>query len=216
MKTQSSGGEFTIAPAGMHVGRCFKIIDLGTQHNDAWDKYQRRVLVFFELPNAPFTYKDHNDREVTNPFIVNKRYTLSHDDRSWLRKDLESWYGKKFSDKQLDDAGGFDMAKLLDKPALLNVAHSDDGKWANIIAINPLIQGTECPARVNDLFMFDLDAFDQAKFDSMSDGLKNVVMKSKEWAARIGPSAAETSENIGDATPGDIPPPDEFDDEIPF
>jgi hypothetical protein len=46
------------------------------------------------------------------------------------------------------------------------------------------------PNGVNELLIFSLDAFDQAKFDSLSDGLKDIIKKSAEWRGTNGEEEA--------------------------
>jgi hypothetical protein len=71
------------------------------------------------------------------PMMISQQYTLSAGKKANLRKDLESWYGKEFNDDDLEKAGGFDLKKLLGKAALLNLKHSRDGKYANVVSVNP-------------------------------------------------------------------------------
>jgi hypothetical protein len=177
LKTTNSGGEFEKAPEGMHIARCFKIVDLGTHMNPTYGKEQRLAWVFFELPNTLMS----KGESAGKPFVIGKRYGLSHNDKSYLRVDLESWYGKKFDTKALDDAGGFDLAKLIGRPALVNIVHSEDGKYANIKAITPLVQGMECPAQVNESFIFSLSEFDPAAFSRLSDKMQEFIKQSNEY-----------------------------------
>ena len=58
MKWSDSGGkEFEQAPAGTHVARCIKLIDLGTQFGEYQGKptSARKVVVSWELPNEIMT-----------------------------------------------------------------------------------------------------------------------------------------------------------------
>lgn len=207
------GGSSTYEPApeGMHVARCVRVIDLGTQevkYNDHATQ-KRQVLVMFELPNETRTYTDKDGTEVTAPFMVTKKYTLSAHPKSSLRADLESWYGKRFNDHDLEAAGGFDLAKVLDRPALLNIVHDETGKYANIKTISPLMKGMACPARVGDLVFFALvyDLFDPVVYGGMSEKMQAKIASSPEYKALTGAATA--------AEEDDAPPP--FDDsDIPF
>src|SRR3972149_5784866 len=129
IRTTGGGGNFELAPVGMHLARCYRVIDCGTHPDRNYGKRKRPGYLFWELPN---THRAASD----DPIIIAKRYTLSHHPKAILRLDLESWYGQHFDDKRLDQGGGFDIEKVLGRPALLNVIHSDDGKFANIASVN--------------------------------------------------------------------------------
>src|SRR5688572_8519061 len=107
--------EFETVAAGWAVGRCFSVIDLGTHVDPHWDKEIHSVRIGFELPTKL--------RDDGKPHLIFKKYTLSHHPKSTLRKDLESWYGKTFDTKALNDAGGFDLRVILKRPAFLNITH---------------------------------------------------------------------------------------------
>src|SRR3990167_9161025 len=118
--TNAGGGDFEKAPEGMHVARCYKIIDCGTHINPTFGKKQRLAWIMFELPKALMTKGEYAGK----PFSIGKRYGLSHNEKATLRYDLESWYGKRFDTAKLDAAGGFDLEKLIGPPAMLNIVHS--------------------------------------------------------------------------------------------
>jgi hypothetical protein len=113
--------------------------------------------------------------------IIAKRYTLSHNAKANLRIDLESWYGQAFDEKRLDEVGGFDLEKLIGRPALLNVVHSADGKFANVASVNPLPVGMTPPAPRMSSLVFSLEPFDQATFDKLSDGIQTYIKESEEY-----------------------------------
>lgn len=178
---QSNEGSFDPAPAGWQVARCFAVIDLGTHFDPKWDKETHLVRIGFELPKTK--------RNDGKPFAIYKRYTLSHHEKSRLRIDLEAWYGKKFNTGALNKAGGFDLVKLIDRTAFLNITHDeqDNGTvFANISAIGPLPEGTECPPMVNDEVIFSLSDFDQEVFDSLTDKTKQLIMDSGEYKVMTG------------------------------
>jgi len=74
------------------------------------------------------------------PFIVMRRYTLSLHEKSTLRKDLESWRGREFTEEELD---GFDVEKLIGVPCLLNVVQikKQADTFANVASIMRLPKG---------------------------------------------------------------------------
>jgi hypothetical protein len=79
-------------------------------------------------------------REDGKPFLVFKRYTLSLSEKATLRKDLESWRGKKFT---RDEEMGFDVESIIGVNCLLNVTHNTvkDKVYANVASVTPLMKG---------------------------------------------------------------------------
>lgn len=203
LHTKNSGGDFELAPAGMHIARCYAVIDLGTHEDPTFGKKKHYVRIQHELPNTKMT----NEKLAGKPFSVSNRYTLSHNEKAILRVHLESWYGKKFNDAELDKAGGFDLSKLLGRPSFINIVHSENGKYANIGSINPVPAGMECPPAINAPVIFTFETFDQSIFDSLSEKTQDYIKESEEWAALNGGSGLSGQETRGT---------DFQDDDIPF
>ena len=201
IKTTNAGGDFEKAPEGMHVGRCYRVIDCGTHLNPVFGKEQRLAWIYFELPTTLMTKGEAQGK----PFIIGKRYGLSHNEKANLRLDLESWYGKQFDTAALDKAGGFDLEKLVGRPALLNVIHSEDGKYANIKSINPLVAGMECPPAINKTFVFSLAEFSDDKFSKLSEKMQDFIAQSKEYKKMMAGGHSDPLREIAD-----------MEDDIPF
>ena len=199
---------FKLPPAGSHLGRLYRILDLGTQKVE-WQgaiKMQRKLMFSFELHG-----EDNDGQPLTTtdgkPLMISKRYTMSLGEQSTLRKDLESWRGKKFTPEELQ---GFDLNVLLGKFAMCNVTHNDrEGKtYANLSGLSQVpaaLKKLPEPTGVNELFILSLDEFDQAKFDSLSDGLKEVIKKSAEWRGTNGEEEANKAVALA-----------QIDDDMPF
>jgi hypothetical protein len=182
-KTNST--DFTPAPAGTHIAMCVRVIDLGTQTVD-WQgtsKLQRKIMIVWELPAEVM--------DNGKPYLHSQRYTFSSNEKSTLRKHLEGWRGKKFSDAELST---FDLKSVLGKACSLIVSHSARGDkiYANTDGIGPLPKGVPAPEPVNPITYFSLEAdrFDVDVFNSLSAGIKTVIMRSPEYAERIGASLA--------------------------
>ena len=119
--------KFTPAPEGLHQAVCVDVHDLGMQQTPWGDKH--KVLLVWQLEQV--------DEEAGKRFQVRKNYTLSLSEKANLRRDLECWRGRKFTEQELQ---GFDLEKLLNVNCQLQVVHnlSDDGKiFANVQAIVP-------------------------------------------------------------------------------
>lgn len=122
-----AGPTFKPAPVGAHSAVCCDVVDLGELKVSyaGKDKVQHKIRIVWQIDEL---------RDDGQPFTVSKRYTLSLHEKSSLRKDLESWRGKPFSEEELR---GFDIEVLLSVPALVNVIHQprDGTTYANVTGI---------------------------------------------------------------------------------
>jgi len=175
---QNGQGDFPITPEGTYVGRCFKIIDIGTQTQTGMygTNEQHKVMISWELLD------DDVKMEDGRPFAISQFYTVSLHEKATLRKDLEAWRGKKFTDEELE---GFDLKNVLGVYCMLQVVHSSDGKYANMNSI--MGYKGEKPAPVNPNVVFDIDNPDMKLFESFSDNMKAKIMAAPEWNKRLDP-----------------------------
>ena len=131
--------EFHLVPAGTHQGVCYAIWDVGLQKTtfQGKDKIQHKVIVSFEVQELIPT-GEYQGKRMT----ISKRYTLSLSDKANLRKDLEGWRGRAFTETELK---GFDIEKLIGVNCMLSVVHNTTGDrtYANTSSISKLMKGLE-------------------------------------------------------------------------
>ena len=210
--TDSGGGNFKRVPPGAYIGRCYSLIDLGTQLSSGQygEKMQHKLRIGWELFG-----EDENGNPLTvdvdgveMPMTISKSYTVSLHEKAGLRKDLAAWRGKDFSE---DEAKGFDVQKLVGAYCMVNVTTSEtNGKtYSNVAGLTPLPGALKNakPAPVHEPVVFDLDAPDMAVFNSFHEKLQDAIKRSPEWAKHTKQPHQQT------ATAGDF---DEADIEIPF
>ena len=128
----SGGGDFELCPLGNTQAVCSFVEDVGVEHDEINDKWSHKVVVMWELAEK---MKDGR------PFMLSKSYTLSLHEKATLRKDLESWRGKAFTDAELT---GFDLEKLLTVNCLLNVGtykKKNGSEGRKIASISPMMKG---------------------------------------------------------------------------
>lgn len=126
-------------------------------------------------------------------------------EKATLRKDLESWRGRKFTQAEIENFPG--LKTVLGKPCMLNVVHSDDGKHANIGAVLPLPAGMTAPPAVGKQVYLSLDEdFDPDLFNALSDNLKKTISASPEYQQLM----------TGGRNPAPSTGSDPQDDDIPF
>lgn len=205
-----NGGSFKPVPQGVHMARCYRVIDLGTQETNYQGevKAQRKILLGWELfgedeAGAPLTSDDGK------PMTISKRYTLSLSRNARLRADLESWRGKAFTDQELR---GFDVTNLLGAYCMVNVTHdSRDGKtYSNIASISPVpaMLKNAKPAGVHENQSFDVTEPNMTVFESFHEKLKELIQQSFEWRAQKQPASKAAQQTTGNEA---------FEDEeIPF
>ena len=208
---EDKGGDFERCPSGMHLGRCYRIIDLGTQKSEYMGqvKYLHKVMLGWELHGTndagePLKMKDGR------PFGIFKNYTLSWSEKANLRLDLQSWRGKQFSQEEMRR---FDLKTVLGVWCMLNIIDrvGTDGKtYTNVNGLTPVpsvIKQAGLPAPVNKNELFNIGDPDMAMFETFSDNLKKKISSSPEWQKRNAPQNS--------APTPDASYPDQ-DDDIPF
>jgi len=184
----TSESNFKPVPAGSHLARCYRIIDLGTQKVE-WQgnvKHQRKIMVQFEVHG-----QDDDGYELVTlkgePMTISKNYTLSLGENSGLRKDLKSWRKRDFTPEELK---GFELKNILGQWCMLTVTVSPgkDGRdYTNISAINPVhasVKSAGLPPYFNKAEMFSIDDPDIDLFNSFGEKLKARISNSPEWQSR--------------------------------
>ena len=189
----NAGGDYhnILPPNGNHTAICVRMIHIGTAEFEykGEKKKQNRVRLYFELSYEKATFKAENGEEN---FMVSKEYTLSMHEKATLRKDLESWRGKAFTE---EEAKAFDITVLLGVCCMVNIitkVHEGTGnKYAQIASISGLPKGMEKPQRVNDLFEFSVAEFDEKKFAGLSEYIQERIKQTDEWKAYTKQEAGE-------------------------
>ena len=115
-----------LAPSGLQPAVCVDVRDLGTIETKFGDKQIVLLVLELEATSA--------DGER---YLLQKRYSKSLHPKSNLRKDLERWRGKPFTDEDLQY--GFNLEKVVGVPSMIYVEHreTDRGTWAHIDSILP-------------------------------------------------------------------------------
>lgn len=197
---ENKGSNFKQAPAGNHVARCFSMVHIGTIEENILGTVKKlnKVRISFELPNELEDF-GHGKQE---PHIISKDFTLSMHEKASLRKFLESWRGKAFSE---DEAKQFDIAKLLTKPCqiqIINKKAKNGNEYAEVSSVSTLLKGVTCPAQINETIEFSVlnNPFQQAIFDKLPEFLKDKIKRSEEYQKLSTPSVTEATSLDEDVT----------------
>ena len=109
---ENQGGGYPPLEAGSYRAICYSIVVLGTTYNEMFDNIQKKVMFTWELPDERIE-KDGKSL----PRAISATYTLSLNEKSNLRKTLETWRGKQFT---ADELQGFDITKVLGAPCMIS------------------------------------------------------------------------------------------------
>lgn len=182
---EDKGGNFERCPPGMHLARCYRIIDLGTQKSEYMGqvKYLHKVMLGWEIHGSDDRGKPVKMNDG-RPFAIFKNYTLSWGENANLRKDLQSWRGRPFSPEEMRR---FDLKNILGAWCMLNIIErpGQDGKtYTNVSGVTPvpaMIKQGGLPQGINPTELFNLTEPDMAMFETFSDNLKAKIKSSPEW-----------------------------------
>jgi hypothetical protein len=213
---ESGGGTFTPVPQGMHLARCYRVVDLGTQKSEYLGtiKHLPKVMLQFEVHG-----EDEDGKAIVTaknePMTISKNFTLSLAEKATLRKDLQTWRGREFTQEELR---GFELKNVLGAWAMISVikaAGANGKEYTNIAAIMsvpPAIKKAGLPEGFNTPGIFSIDEPDMTMFDTFSDGLKQKISGSPEWQRRGGSSDQSSASKPAPGGSGF----DDMDDDIPF
>jgi len=182
---EDKGGNFERTPSGMHLARCYRIVDVGTQKSEYLGqvKFLHKIMLGWEIHGT-----DDNGTVLKmkdgRPFAIFKNYTLSWSEKANLRLDLQSWRGKPFTQEEMRK---FDLKNILGAWCMINVierAGQNGQTYSNVDGVTPvpsIIKQNGLPQAINKNEMFNLQEPDMALFETFSDNLKTKIMASPEW-----------------------------------
>lgn len=184
--SDTGGGDFKQAPEGNHVARCIGIVDIGTHHGEyqGTPTVRNQVIVRWELPFETEVFEG-----VEKPLIVSKFYTNSLSEKANLRKDLESWRAKAFTNEELLK---FDLMKILGTPCTVSVVHNEKGK-AKVVGVAAIPKGTTCPSQINPSSSFWIDEWDDNKFAALPAGFQKLITESDEYKESFTPPSQRSA-----------------------
>ena len=204
----SESQTYETAPAGVHVSRLIRIVDLGTQPGEYKGKPTKSHKLLF-------TWEQLGEERSSdgNPFTNSRRLTASLSEKATLRAMIGQWRGKSLTDEEVK--AGFDVKKLLGAYCLLNLTETErDGKtYMNIASVMPLPKGMPKPEGVNALQLFDLSKPDWNIYDTLGERLQATIAASPEYQAAQGWGKADTPTTTAPSAPSG----ETFqEDDIPF
>jgi hypothetical protein len=177
----TSGTKRELIPAGNYIARCYSMIHIGTVTEDIMgeQKTLNKCRITWELPTETRVFDESKGEQ---PMVISKEYTLSMHEKANLRRDLESWRGKAFTE---DQAKSFDITKLLGVPCMLNIIHKvtkAGNDFATISNISSIPKGLNCPDQVNTNFEFNFEeSYSDEVLEAFPDFIKDKIKTSQEY-----------------------------------
>lgn len=136
--------------SGVYTGVSSAIIDLGLQRNEQFGKTQRKFMMIWTILG-----EDVEINGEKQPRTISKEYSFSLNEKSTLRKDLQAWRGKSFSEEELQ---GFNILAVLNKACQLQIIleEKNNKKYNNIAGIMSLPKGSSVQP-LDNTYYFDME-----------------------------------------------------------
>ncbi len=196
---------------GLYTGVCTKLIDLGWQYSEKYDKRYHKIMLGWDIAGEKI--------ELSTGERVNrtmwKEYSMSLGDKSTLRKDLQSWRGKAFTIQEL---AGFDLCQILGAPCQIQIIHTEKNgnKYANISAIIAMPKGMSKPEGDYNTTIFNMDYTDTFReFESLPTWIQDKIKNADNYESSGLKAVIETPTSYSDDEPDDYSDLDDEDD-LPF
>lgn len=195
VKVESTGDfKKVIAPAGVHIARVFRIIDMGTHYNAHFDKSNRQVEISWELPEEKHTFKAENGAQ---PLVVSKTFTASLHEKSALTMLLKGWGVDLTSDT-------FELDDLFNIPCQLTLSHNTKGDktYVNVDGVSAVHPKLPIPAPIKEQFSLSLDSFDNEIYESLPNWMQEKIASTPEFKEV---AVADDSVSAGSVGDDDLP-----------
>ena len=161
---------------GVYIAVCVYSIDLGEQlceYKDKGKSYNNQVQFVFELVGETIEIDGKQEART-----LSRTFNFAQSKNSGLRKFVQSWLGKQFSDEAFSE---FDTNDLVGMPAQLSVILNESGEYANIDTVMQLPKGMPAPTATLPLIRFDLEPWDDAAFAQLPDWAQEKIKKSTQY-----------------------------------
>lgn len=204
LATDTGGKDFKKVPPGAHFAICNMVVDCGLQEGFQ-KKPQHKIYIRWEVPDERVAY-EKDGKAIEGPCSIGRFYTLSLSEKANLRKDLENWRGRTFTE---DELKGFDIENVLGKPCQIMVTHDQSGTktYANVTGLMGVSKDQKERASKakpeNEPISFSLDDPDEKKFGRLPNWLQEKINE-RMSPADMKPAPLASKKD------------DEFDDDIPF
>lgn len=145
---------------GVYLAVCSGLIDLGIQKSEQFKNESRKMMIQYQIIGEDIEF---NGETIARK--MHKQYGFSLGSKSNLRKDLESWRGKAFTDEELK---GFNMTNIMNVPCQLQIINKErvgKSNYNDIAGIMALPKGQKVEKLTEEqLIMLDLEDVNTFKY----------------------------------------------------
>lgn len=197
---------------GLQKARCYLMAYVGTQEDDFKGNVTMRpkVVIGFLYPEHTFDFKGQG---VQEPYSKSITYTFNLGRKANLRKDLETWRGKKWS----EDWPDFEIDKVLGAAVMHNIIHNEEGTRFYIDSFIKIKNQDDCPPLEIEPVKYDIREHDEEQFQRLPQWVQQMAKDSPDWIGSdedTDPPTEEERLNAEMAYAGSEE--EEEDSEIPF
>lgn len=183
---------------GTYSAVCFMLIDLGMQYNENFKTSAKKVLIGWEIVGETVDIGGESQ-----PRTFSKLYTASLNDKATLRKHLDAWRGRPFTEEEL---AAFDLKSIVGAPCLITVIHnsgSNGNTYANLASIASLPKGFPRPSLTVSPTVYDIDEDDPAAVDKLPKWIAEMIRKSSSYEERLAKAGQQSFTELPDD--GELP-----------
>ena len=165
--------------AGVYMAVCIGFVDLGEQYSEKFKSYSYKGMYIWELPGETIEIDGEQ-----KPRQLSKEFAISASNKSNLRKFIETWNSKSYSDEEFME---FDVFEQVGKPCQLNVVLNETKEYANVDNLMPIPKGFPAPTTTTEHIKWDMDAWDDALFDKLPEWIQEKIKKSTQYQKEHAP-----------------------------
>ena len=158
---------------GVYMAVCVGVVDLGEQYSEMYKSYSNKVKFVWALPSETIEVEGKTEeRQLSREFSIATKKT------SKLRTFLGSWNSKNYTDEEYME---LDLFEQVGKACQLNVVLNDTGEYANVDSVMPIPKGIPAPVSKTAFFTWDMDAWDDAVFETLPEWTQEQIKKSTQY-----------------------------------
>ena len=166
-----------LCPAGTYVGRCCRLVDMGTQLStyQGTERSRRVLSLSFEILD------DEVRRSDGEPFLLSRRFTFSFHEKAGLRQLMETWLQRPMTNSRQ-----FDTDEVIGRYGLVTVNHTtrNDATYANVATVVPLPRGMAKPGPVSEALVYGVSVSSDDVLARLPEKMQEAIKSSPEYAVR--------------------------------
>ncbi len=161
--------------SGVYTAVSAALIDLGMQKNEKFEKVQRKFRLIWTILDE---YIEVNGEQLSR--TMSKEYSFSLHEKSSLRKDLQAWRNRAFTE---DELNGFNLLNILNKACQLQIIKEEKNgnTYNNIISIMALPKGMQA-TQLEETYYFDIETRETWKnWEKIPQWIQDTIKKAENY-----------------------------------